>query len=146
MDFSRCKLSLQVMNFKALDLDRRALLGLLIVKSIRTLYRSNQMITRLAGILVPMATLNGEFVVRNDMKKGHWIFVGEAYSALDTMDLEGVREQTTHIEKVMPLLINGEEYGAIDLSIKVELGTLRFIKRKGDGDICEIPRRVRILE
>ncbi|QEA08646.1 beta protein [Puchong virus] len=145
MDFSRCKLSLQVMNFKALDLDRRALLGLLVVKSIKTLYRSNQMITRLSEILIPMATLNGEFIVRNDMKKGHWIFVGEAYSALDTMDLDGVRDRVTKIEKVLPLLINGEEYGAIDLSINVEVGTLSFIKRKGEGDLCEIPRKVRVL-
>nr|WGO62845.1 beta protein [Hefer Valley virus] len=145
MEFSRCRISLQVMNFKPLELDRRTLLGLLVVKSIKTLYRSNQALTRLAEIFVPMATLNGEFVVRNDMKKGLWIFVGEAFGMIDCIDLEGVREKVTTLDKVLPLLINGEEYGAIDISFKVELRSLGFIKRRAESDMCDIPCKVRVL-
>lgn len=145
MDFSRCKLSLQIINFKPLEIERRALLGLLAVKSVKTLHRSNQMVTRLSEILIPSAILNGEFVVRNDKKNGYWIFVGETYGAVDSDDLAGVREKVVRINKTIPLIITGEEYGVIDLEIVVESSEILFLKRRNGVDICDLPRKVRVL-
>nr|AFR67102.1 beta protein [Kimberley virus] len=145
MEFSRCKLSLQIINFKPIEIERRALLGLLAVKSIKTLHRGNQMITRLSEILIPSAIVNGEFVVRNDKKNGYWIFVGEAYGAIDSDDLSGVREKVMKISRTIPLLITGEEYGAIDLDITLEDSEIIFLKRKNELDIGDLPRKMRFL-
>nr|WOZ03544.1 beta protein [Bovine ephemeral fever virus] len=145
MDFIRCHVAMQIINFKALEIDKRSLLGILVIKNIKNLHRSNQLLTRLSDLMVPSVIHNGEFVMRNDKSDKLWIFVGESWASLDLEDLNGVRENVFNISKTVPLLIQGEEYGVIDLSIKVEPRGLRFLKRSSEIDICDIPKKIRVV-
>nr|UDN81802.1 Beta [Bovine ephemeral fever virus] len=145
MDFIRCHVAMQIINFRALEIDKRSLLGILVIKNIKNLHRSNQLLTRLSDLMIPSVIHNGEFVMRNDKNNKLWIFVGESWASLDLEDLNGVRDNVFNISKTVPLLIQGEEYGVIDISIKVEPRGLRFLKRSSDIDICDIPRKVRVV-
>lgn len=126
MDFIRCHVAMQIINFRALEMDKRSLLGILVIKNIKNLHRSNQLLTRLSDLMIPSVIHNGEFVMRNDKNNKLWIFVGESWASLDLEDLNGVRDNVFNISKTVPLLIQGEEYGVIDVSIKVEPRGLRF--------------------
>nr|WPW59856.1 beta protein [Marmot Ephemerovirus] len=126
MDFIRCHVAMQIINFRALEIDKRSLLGILVIKNIKNLHRSNQLLTRLSDLMIPSVIHNGEFVMRNDKNNKLWIFVGESWASLDLEDLNGVRDNVFNISKTVPLLIQGEEYGVIDVSIKVEPRGLRF--------------------
>nr|QDM55305.1 beta protein [Bovine ephemeral fever virus] len=145
MDFIRCHVAIQIINFRALEIDKRSLLGILVIKHIKNLHRSNQLLTRLSDLMIPSVIHNGEFVMRNDKNNKLWIFVGESWASLDLEDLNGVRDNVFNISKTVPLLIQGEEYGVIDISIKVEHRGLRFLKRSSEIDICDIPRKVRVV-
>ncbi|AAG10418.1 beta protein [Bovine ephemeral fever virus] len=107
MDFIRCHVAMQIINFKALEIDKRSLLGILVIKNIKNLHRSNQLLTRLSDLMVPSVIHNGEFVMRNDKSDKLWIFVGESWASLDLEDLNGVRENVFNISKTVPLLIQG---------------------------------------
>nr|ASB16905.1 beta protein [Bovine ephemeral fever virus] len=145
MDFIRCHVAMQIINFRALEIDKRSLLGILVIKNIKNLHRSNQLLTRLSDLMIPSVIHNGEFVMRNDKNNKLWIFVGESWASLDLEDLNGVRDNVFNLSKTVPLLIQGEEYGVIDISIKVEPRGLRFLKRSSEIDICDIPRKVRVV-
>ncbi|AEH58023.1 beta protein [Berrimah virus] len=145
MDFIRCHVAIQIINFRALEIDKRSLLEILVIKSIKNLHRSNQVLTRLSDLMIPSAIHNGEFVMRNDKSNKLWIFVGESWASLDFEDLSGVRERISSINKTVPLLIQGEEYGAIDISMNIEVRGIRFLKRPNEMDICDIPRKLRVI-
>nr|ARE59187.1 beta protein [Bovine ephemeral fever virus] len=107
MDFIRCHVAMQIIKFRALEIDKRSLLGILVIKNIKNLHRSNQLLTRLSDLMIPSVIHNGEFVMRNDKNNKLWIFVGESWASLDLEDLNGVRDNVFNISKTVPLLIQG---------------------------------------
>nr|AIW62187.1 beta protein [Bovine ephemeral fever virus] len=107
MDFIRCHVAMQIINFRALEIDKRSLLGILVIKNIKNLHRSNQLLTRLSDLMIPSVIHNGGFVMRNDKNNKLWIFVGESWASLDLEDLNGVRDNVFNLSKTVPLLIQG---------------------------------------